>query len=229
MAESYWRKVHQRALRDARHALGIETRQRVVKPILGTVLLVASTVLIASVSGVTNDLTSKILAALSTTAIVLILLLIFYVWNFVQAPARLDCEAVATIDALQLRLEDQKARRNLRRELWLLREEGVQLRNKGQTTRTTTTWKEEFEIWRGRVLEKAEQLSADLRHSLDPLDKIAPESQEAVGVSDHRHRLDVSVLSEMLTRLYKFLSETGIQDGRHVDQKVSLPSRYTSS
>jgi hypothetical protein len=224
MAESYWRKVHKRALRDARRALGIETRQRVVRVILGTVLLIVLTLLIASATGVTSDLASKILAALSTTAIVIVLLSVFYVWNFVQTPARLDWEAVSTINSLQLRLDDQEARRKLRKELWLLREEGVQLRNKGKTTRTTATWNQEFENWHTRVLEKAEQLSADLRHSLDPLDKIAAESQEAVNVPDQPHQLAVSALSEMLARLYRFLNETGIQNGRYFDQKEPLPS-----
>jgi hypothetical protein len=210
MSQSYWRRVHLRALRDARHALSLETQQRVVRLVLATILLVGFVVLIGSVSGVTNDLPSKILAAVSTTAVVLILLLVFYVWNFVQTPARLDHEAADTISELRLKVEDQAARRKLRKELWLLREEGVQLRNKGKITRTVVAWKQDFDDWHRRVLEQSAKLSDDLRHSLDPLDKIAPQNQEAVAVNDAQHPLEVSVLSEMLDRLYSFINETAI-------------------
>jgi hypothetical protein len=46
----------------------------------------------------------------------------------------------------------------------------------------------------------------DLRHALDPLDKIAPESNEQAAVVDAYHQKNVSVMSEILSRLYKYLN-----------------------
>ena len=51
----------------------------------------------------------------------------------------------------------------------------------------------------------------DLRHSLDPIDKISPENNEVVAVPDPRHQKNVSVMSEVLSRLYEFLNRTAVK------------------
>ena len=63
MFKSYWRRVHQRARRDARHALSLETKQRVVRLFLGTALSVAVIVFLASEAGYTTNLLSRIFLA----------------------------------------------------------------------------------------------------------------------------------------------------------------------
>ena len=56
MPKSYWRRVHQRAFRDTRHALSLETGQRVMRLFLGTAIIVAVIVVLASEAGYTTDL-----------------------------------------------------------------------------------------------------------------------------------------------------------------------------
>jgi hypothetical protein len=58
------------------------------------------------------------------------------------------------------------------------------------------------------VLKEASALSMDLRHSLEPVDKIGRQSMEAVAVPNELHQINVSVMSEMLSRLYEYLNRT---------------------
>jgi hypothetical protein len=95
-----------------------------------------------------------------------------------------------------------------RKRLWELREEGVSLRNEGTTTRVVPSWTDKFDKWHAEVLQQSAILSMDLRHSLDPIDKISPESNEKVGVTNPQHQKAVSVMSEILVRLYKYLNAT---------------------
>ena len=104
--------------------------------------------------------------------------------------------------------EDRAKRERVRKALWELREEGVAIRNNGLITTTVNSWSEEFERWHARVLAQAAILSMDLRHALDPIDKIAPANNERVAVIDPLHQKNVSVMSEMLARLYRYLDKT---------------------
>ena len=113
-----------------------------------------------------------------------------------------------TITDLTRQLDDRENREKVRAALWALREEGVKIRNDGLTTRDINSWKEKFEQWHARVLEQAGALSTDLRHSLDPIDKISPQSNEHPAVDSGSHQKNVSVMSEMLSRLYKHLDRT---------------------
>ena len=208
MFKSYWRRVHQRARRDARHALSLETKQRVVRLFLGTALSVAVIVFLASEAGYTTNLLSRIFLAFAALGIAAVLLAAFYIWNFVHAPVQLDKEARETIGDLTRKLDDREEHQKSRLSLWALRKEGVQIRNDGLTTTDTASWADKFETWHARVLDQAQKFSADLRHSLDPIDKISPESNEVVVANDILHQKNVSVMSEMLARLYKHLDRT---------------------
>jgi len=95
-----------------------------------------------------------------------------------------------------------------RKELWLLRDKGVQLRNEGKTTSDLDSWTEKYVRWHSEVLRQASVLSMDLRHSLEPVDKIGSESVETVALSVKQHQINVSVMSEMLSRLYAYLNRT---------------------
>jgi len=97
-----------------------------------------------------------------------------------------------------------------RKELWELREQGVRIRNDGLTTGMVAPWSKEFGDWHAKVLDQAAILSMDLRHSLDPIDKISPWNNEVVAVTNPQHQKNVSVVSEMLSRLYEFLNRTAV-------------------
>jgi hypothetical protein len=74
----------------------------------------------------------------------------------------------------------------------------VNLRNDGMMTTDVEGCTAKYEQWHAEVLEEAENLSSDLRHLLDPIDKMP---LERVQVDDEKHRINVSVMSEMLFRL----------------------------
>jgi hypothetical protein len=166
-------------------------------------------------------------AAVITTIVINLIMvgLVFLGWHLAAYPTAYFLGLTALLALLQVlivlpfklwqaqRLELDALRgryTGARRELWQLREVGVQLRNEGKITRVVPSWTEKFDAWHTRILEQAAILSMDLRHALDPVDKIAPESNEQVAVVDAYHQKNVSVMSEILSRLYKYLSrETG--------------------
>jgi hypothetical protein len=106
------------------------------------------------------------------------------------------------------RLENEQ--KQAKAKLWELRETGVALRNNGRKLIDETEvaeWTKEFEAWYKAILENALFYSSDLRHALDPLDKIALENRELVNAPHIKnHELYVSVTSEILARLFKFLN-----------------------
>jgi hypothetical protein len=144
---------------------------------------------------------------IASTTIILAIFPAVYLWKFVLAPATMDEEKQRLISDLNHRLDDRETRERIRRALWHLRQEGVQLRNEGLTTTTINSWTQKFNDWHTKVLEQAAACSIDLRHSLDPIDKLSPESNEFVAVPDPFHQKRVSVMSEMLSRLYKYLNQ----------------------
>ena len=129
--------------------------------------------------------------------------ILLYLWNLFVVPAKLHAAAHNTI--AELTRDDRKELEQARKELWELRAEGVKIRNDGLITRTVDSWTEKFEEWHRKMLEQAAILSLDLRHSLDPIDKISPTCNERVAINDPIHQKNVSVMSEMLTRLYNHL------------------------
>jgi len=104
----------------------------------------------------------------------------------------------------------ENGQKQAKEKLWELRETGVALRNNGRELRDeaeVAEWTKEFEAWYKALLENASIYSSDLRHALDPLDKIALENRELVKAPHVKnHELCVSVTSEILARLFKFLS-----------------------
>jgi hypothetical protein len=169
-------------------------------------LLVAiGAILLVAYFGASSDFESRAFAALATAAAFAIVFVMFYFWHFLAAPAKMDAEAHNTINDLSHRLDDRETHERTRKGLWELREQGVKIRNDGLTTRTLDTWTEKFEELHVKVLEQAAILSMDLRHSLDPIDKISPACNEPVAVNNIVHQKNVSVMSEMLVRLYSYL------------------------
>lgn len=107
------------------------------------------------------------------------------------------------------RLENVDGKQEARNKLWALRDEGVALRNKGKKfvdPVKIAEWKNKHDIWRSAVLESAAVYSMDLRHSLDPVDKVAPGNIESVKWQQDGHQMRVSLISEILDRVYKFLN-----------------------
>ena len=200
MVKAYWRRAARVALQDTLSALSLDSFERAALRIGGAVIGVV-VVWWWTEGGTTNEL---IFRTIGTVAILGFFPGV-YLWKLAVAPAKMDKEAHDVVADLTRQLDDREKRQKARAALWELREEGVTIRNDGLTTRVINSWNEKFQQWHARVLEQAGNLSDDLRHSLDPIDKISPESNERVAVDSASHQKNVSVMSEMLSRLYKHL------------------------
>ena len=107
------------------------------------------------------------------------------------------------------RPENVDGRQQTRAKLWALHEEGVRIRNEGKRIEAPDEpmWTKSYYSWHAAVLYNASIYSTGLQHLLDPLDKIAPRNQETVRANSRTHALNVSVMSEVLDRLYNHLGK----------------------
>jgi membrane protein implicated in regulation of membrane protease activity len=105
--------------------------------------------------------------------------------------------------------ENVDGRQQSRAKLCALHEEGVQIRNEGKRIEAPEepAWTRSYYSWHAAVLYNASIYSTVLQHLLDPLDKIAPRNQETVRANSRTHALNVSVMSEVLDRLYNHLGK----------------------
>jgi hypothetical protein len=97
MHRQYWRIVHSRACRDARNALGIETRKRFVIKLLLAIVTIAFIWLIGGREIAGNALIVRI----ALTIAVIVILPVVYCWEFVITPAKMQAEADARIKQLK--------------------------------------------------------------------------------------------------------------------------------
>ena len=107
---------------------------------------------------------------------------------------------------LQKKLEDREIRQRALNLLWDLRENGVQIRNEFPVN--FPNWHRRVNEWRDQVLDAAGVLSTNLRRHLQTLNETHgyPSDIQIVGGShDGEHKLDLSVISETLRRLEKYL------------------------
>jgi hypothetical protein len=107
------------------------------------------------------------------------------------------------------RPENVDGRQQTRAKLWALHEEGVRIRNEGKRIEAPDepAWTKSYYSWHAAVLYNASIYSTVLQHLLDPIDKIAPRNQETVRANSRTHALNVSVMSEVLDRLYNHLGK----------------------
>jgi membrane protein implicated in regulation of membrane protease activity len=107
------------------------------------------------------------------------------------------------------RPEKVDGRQQTRAKLWALHEEGVRIRNEGKRIEAPDEpmWTKSYYSWHAAVLYNASIYSTGLQHLLDPLDKIAPRNQETARANSRTHALNVSVMSEVLDRLYIHLGK----------------------
>src|ERR1043166_8445629 len=133
----------------------------------------------------TGVLESDVLAKLSqiSFSLLLVVVILWWLYRYIYR---------------ELRAEFQADREELRKKLWDLREEGVQLRNEGIATSAMAAWEVKLNKWHAAVLTQAALVSMDLRRSLDPLDKLP---METTKYPDPKHQMNVSVVSEILVRI----------------------------
>ena len=158
MAGFYWRLVHKRALRDARHALGLETRQRVVTKI--SVALVGI-ILVGYFAGADNA-KSKIIIGLASTGAVSLVFVAAYIWNFLVSPPKLHKELSDERDLLknqfQTKSRIQQAIDDLAEEVnWatqnLVNPNPHPLRS-GNISKQIKSWSDQCEQWYEKISNK---------------------------------------------------------------------------
>ena len=90
-----------------------------------------------------------------------------------------------------------------RKTLWLLRDEGVQLRNEGITVHGFAEWDHRFKYWHRRILSVAETVDTELAYKLRTLNQWR---RWNLGVPVHdEHRLRLEMISEILNRIENWM------------------------
>ena len=134
------------------------------------------------------------------TVFVLLVLL-----GLVRAPRDMYSEARAEIDQLKLTIEDRDAIQRALNELWRLRREGVELRNKPIVASELADWEYDMGVWHQEVLAQAVTVSENFRQWLEVLDQMQT-NPVANPINDpHRHQL--CFYSTVLRRLQIFLEK----------------------
>jgi hypothetical protein len=133
-------------------------------------------------------------------------------------PQKLPVDASIKRSALQpilrwyeadIEAQHQKA---LMRDLWRLREVGVPLRNRSITSHTALqTWLVEVDAWREALYAKAAEISPGLADHLRTLNEMGPPpANSQLFAAEPRHGHMVTVMSEILRRMSKYLEENGM-------------------
>jgi hypothetical protein len=112
---------------------------------------------------------------------------------------------------LEASAAEDTARLAVRKALWEVPKEGGGIIKHGRKgvkdQEAADIWnQQQYEPWRRKVLERAEAYSPDLRHSLDRLDRIAPENQIPVTFRQGKHPNRVQTVKEICARIYRVLS-----------------------
>ena len=133
-------------------------------------------------------------------------LIIFLTRLLFVAPFQTFRETDAQRQKLKRKLDDRELRQRTLNQIWDLREEGVRIRNEFPVN--FPVWHRRCEEWRESVLDATGVLSVNLRRHLQTLNEThgyPTDIQIVGGVHDGEHKLDLSVISEMLRRLEKYL------------------------
>jgi len=131
--------------------------------------------------------------------------LLVMIWGLGCAPYQMFNELESEKERLSRQLFNREERQAAMARLWQLRAEGVPHRNERLEAENFETWKATYEDWRGRVLEEAGTISANLEAWLRTLDttRIPPAYPQPFVSPEHQllHR----TMSEILARMEEFL------------------------
>lgn len=105
MLAAYWRRANERAMRDTRHTLGFETGQRIVRHILAVIVTTVILIILVNHYGRTEDTWFKIVTSAAPILVYFILFFVFYMWNIIVGPAKLNQEAQNTIASLKAQVD----------------------------------------------------------------------------------------------------------------------------
>jgi hypothetical protein len=130
-------------------------------------------------------------------------LVVLILYGLATAPRGLYLEALAEIGQLRLTIEDKDRIQRALNELWMLRKEGVELRNTRITESEFAAWVKKFDEWRENVYEQAKRISENLEQWLRILDQLTQPTVSPPIHSKHAHKL--KIFSEILHRLQVFL------------------------
>jgi hypothetical protein len=130
------------------------------------------------------------------------------VFRIVAAPYWILEADTAKISELSKALNDKEAKDEALKQLWALRRNGVVLRNQQlHDDDEFSSWNKEYKDWRRAVLFHAGVISANLEHRLETLNEVGEPPDIGSPYRGSAHKQAVSVMSEMLRRMERFLEE----------------------
>jgi hypothetical protein len=139
----------------------------------------------------------------------LITLAVVFLIKWVNAPVKLYYElkdkSETEIAALNRTILDREARQAAMARLWVLRKEGVELRNEAIAMPGFPDWKRRSEHWHNRVMADAKLVSPNLCAWLDTLDRVRPPPARLPTAACDEHRLLRDCQGEILLRMQEFL------------------------
>jgi hypothetical protein len=139
----------------------------------------------------------------------LITLAVVFLIKWVNAPVKLYYElkdkSETEIAALKHTILDREARQAAMARLWVLRKEGVELRNEAIAMPGFPDWKRRYEHWHSKVIADAKLVSPNLCAWLDTLDQVRPPPALLPRAACEEHRLLRDCQSEILRRMQEFL------------------------
>lgn len=198
---SYLTRVSKKAWTDTLRDCGFRDRRSAIMKIVWIVIAFG----VAYFSGGIGALADKLGAKITTIVTLIVFVVLIFVWNFIVAPSELQKEADDQIKALELKLDNKRARQQAMARLWALRAEGTNMRNEKISPTEAATWQQKYEEWRKRVLSEAETVSPNFRAWLETLDRVrlGPSDLPPAATSDHNKSR--SIQSEILLRMQEFL------------------------
>jgi len=196
METGYYKKLRDLAMEMTRAPMGLPS---IAGAFIASVIFTLVLCVLVALGKIEVAMDELFVASVTVSAVALIGIVVYSV-NLFRAAKHLDEDRATTIDGLELEIFNRKKRQAAISELWRLRSEGIELRNKIISNQIDIF---EFVIgynpWREETLKEAERVSENLRQWLERLDLMDP---RAVGIHNEKF---VQVASEILLRLGQFL------------------------
>lgn len=209
---TYWPRVFWRALTDTVKFFG---GPRILLPPL--IFTVGTFIHVYRVGAAAALKELGVAASYGLGAFLLVFAALFAV-NFLWTPPKFESEATkesrrvelqlnAKVDELEKHIFDREARQKQVNALWVLRSDGVNIRNamfQNEADYYKSGWVDRYEQWLGRVLEQALEISPNLHAWLSPLDRTV-DNPPNIRIVCGDHELKARVASTVLHRLQLYL------------------------
>lgn len=205
---NYWKRVHQRAMRDARDALWIETKDRLVV----AVILAGLSVALVWILGGAEAALAELVAKIAYTAAILLLFPAIYVWKFVVAPAGMDAAEQAAAAELRSALDNKERVQSALDELSDMRRAAIDnlLHGPVATMEDAEKLAQQIATWCEAVGARIEVSFG--RSQRNEFDSLGVMDTWLPGVN-HIHSRELTMLASKLERLQGIINRFAVRNG----------------